>query len=60
LSGRVEVWDIQQFLSTNINEHSMFDGTARNAKLADIVEKYNVIIEQAETDPSLRIEFEAK
>ena len=60
LNGRVEVWDIQQFLSTNISEHSMFDGTARNAKLADIIEKYNAIIAEVETDPSLRIEFEAK
>jgi len=60
LNGRIEVWDIQQFLSTNISEHSMFDGTARNAKLADIIEKYNAIITEVETDPSLRIEFEAK
>ncbi|HMM05938.1 MAG TPA: DUF4928 family protein [Clostridiales bacterium] len=60
LSGRIEVWDIQQFLSTNISEHSLFDGAARNAKLADIIEKYNAIISEVETDPSLRIEFEAK
>ncbi len=60
LSGRIEVWDIQQFLSTNISEHSLFDGAARNAKLADITEKYNAIIAAVETDPSLRIEFEAK
>jgi hypothetical protein len=60
LSGRIEVWDIQQFISTNISEHSMFDGAARNTKLADVIEKYNAIIEEVETDPSLRIEFEAK
>ena len=60
LSGRVEVWDIQQFLSTNISEHSLFDGTVRNAKLANIIEKYNAIISEVETDPSLRIEFEAR
>ncbi|SDH83060.1 DUF4928 family protein [Desulfosporosinus hippei] len=60
LSGRIEVWDIQQFLSTNVNEHSLFDGTARNAKLAEIIGKYNAIIDEKETDPSLRIEFEAK
>ena len=60
LSGRIEVWDIQQFISTNISEHSLFDGAARNAKLADIIEKYNAIIAEVETDPSLRIEFEAK
>ncbi len=60
LSGRIEVWDIQQFLSTNVREHSLFDSAARNAKLADIIEKYNAIIAEVETDPSLRIEFEAK
>ena len=60
LSGRIEVWDIQQFLSTNISEHSMFDSSARNAKLADIIKKYNAIIAEVETDPSLRIEFEAR
>jgi len=60
LNGRIEVWDIQQFLSTNVSEHSLFDGAARNAKLADIIERYNAIIEEKETDPSLKIEFEAK
>lgn len=60
ISGRVDVWDVQQFLSTNVNEHSLFDCAARNAKLADVIEKYNTIIEEVETDPSLRIEFEAK
>jgi hypothetical protein len=60
LSGRIEVWDIQQFLATNINEHSQFDYGARNAKLADIISRYNDIINAKETDPSLKIEFEAK
>ena len=60
LSGRIEVWDIQQFISTNISEHSLFDGAIRNTQLAEIIEKYNAIIEKVETDPSLRIEFEAK
>lgn len=60
LKGRVEVWDIQQFLSSNVHEHSVFDGSSRNAKLADIIDKYNAIVAQAETDPSLRIDFEAR
>ena len=59
LSGRIEVWDIQQFLATNISEHSLFNGAARNAKIADIIEKYNAIILEVETDPSLQIAFEA-
>lgn len=60
LDGRVEVWDIQQFLSANVYEHSMFDQAKKNATLAQIINRYNEIIEETETDPSLRIEFEAK
>jgi hypothetical protein len=60
ISGRVEVWDIQQFLSTNINEHGLFDEQIRSTKLADIIERYNKIIDEKETDPSLKIEFETK
>jgi hypothetical protein len=58
--GRVEVWDIQQFLSTNINEHGLFDEQQRTTKLTDIIERYNQIIDEKETDPSLKIEFETK
>jgi len=58
LAGRVEVWDIQQFLSANIYEHSLFNESNRNSKIADIIDKYNEIILATETDPSLRIEFE--
>lgn len=57
LAGRVEVWDIQQFLSANVHEHSLFDEDKRNAKLGAIIENYNQIISEKETDPSLRIEF---
>ena len=60
IGGRVEVWDIQQFLATNVFEHSCFDETQRNTKLAAIVSNYNRIVLSTETDPSLRIEFEAK
>jgi hypothetical protein len=59
LGGRVEVWDIQQFLSTNVSERSLFDGSERNAQIADIITAYNKIVDENETDPSLRIEFEA-
>jgi hypothetical protein len=60
ISGRIEVWDIQQFLSTNINEHGLFDEQKRTIKLTDIIERYNQIVEEKETDPSLKIEFETK
>lgn len=60
LGGRVEVWDVQQFLSANVHEHSLFDDEKRNSKIADIIANYNQIVQEKETDPSLRIEFEAK
>lgn len=60
LGGRVEVWDIQQFLSSNVHEHSLFDDARRNSTLSDIVDRYNKIVLLTETDPSLRIEFEAR
>lgn len=60
LDGRVEVWDIQQFLSSNVHEHSLFDETKRNSTLSDIVSRYNNIVLENETDPSLRIAFESR
>ena len=60
LAGRVEVWDIQQFLSSNVYEHSFFDEAKRNTTLSDIINCYNEIIHEVENDPSLRIEFEAR
>ena len=59
LNSRVEVWDIQQFLSTNISERSLFKDTDRNPQIASIIAAYNTIVEATETDPSLRIEFDA-
>lgn len=60
LAGRVEVWDVQQFLSANVYEHSLFDEAKRNSTLSCIIDQYNKIVLEAETDPSLRIEFEAR
>lgn len=60
LSGRVDVWDIQQFLSANVCEHSHFDEAKRNSTLSRIIDWYNKIVSKAESDPSLRIEFETK
>lgn len=57
LAGRIEVWDVQQFLSANVYEHSMFSEANRNLTLSDIISQYNEIVANVETDPSLRIQF---
>ena len=60
LGGRIEVWDIQQFLSANIYEHSRFQDGERNHTLSGIIQAYNKIVLKMESDPSLRSEFEAR
>lgn len=60
LAGRVEVWDVQQFLSANIYEHSLFDVARRNSTLSEIIDRYNNIVRETETDPSLCIKFGAR
>lgn len=58
ISERVEVWDVQQFLSTNVNEHGSFASAGRRETMRRIVDAYNAIIDRHEDDPSLRIEFQ--
>ena len=60
LAGRVEVWDIQHFLSANVHEHSLFDEAKRDAALSEIICNYNKIVLEVESDPSLRIAFESR
>ena len=57
LKGRVEVWDIEQFLSTNIYELSGFQAVKRKPTLERLVDAYNKIVAECETDPSLKIEL---
>ena len=58
MQGQVDVWDVQQFLSSNVMEHSGFNVVVRNHTLAEIIAKYNAIISAVEHDPSLHIVFE--
>ena len=59
IGQRVEVWDLQQFLSTNVYEHGCFNSKCRHDVLAELISNYNSIIDEFETDPSLRIEYDA-
>ena len=57
LEDRIEVWDIGQFISANVYEHSLFSHANRGVTLARLVEQYNAIIERCETDMSLKIKM---
>ena len=57
IAGRVEVWDLQQFVASNVFELGRFNVTEKAATLRELIEDYNGIIDEYEGDPSLRIEY---
>ena len=57
LSKRIEVLDITQFLVANMLEWTGFDGSKRRDTFEGLISRYNAIIDECETDPSLRIEL---
>ncbi len=56
LGDRIDVFEVEQFIALNLYERSRFGADGRKAAVTVMVDRYNEIIEQFETDPSLRIE----
>jgi hypothetical protein len=57
LSDRVDVLDAAQFLTANVYERSLFKAAQCKVTLAALLNRYNAIVEECETDPSLRIKL---
>lgn len=57
LSDRIDIFEVTQFVALNVYELGSFAADGRKTAVIEIVEKYNQVIEDWETDPSLRIEF---
>ena len=55
IETQVDVFPIEQFLTINIYEHSKFEQELQRRALTQIIDKYNLIIDACETDPSLKI-----
>jgi len=55
VDDRIDILEIEQFVATNVYEWSRFEHTHRPVSVRDLVDAYNCIIEQTETDPSLKI-----
>ena len=55
IDDRIDILEVEQFVATNIYEWSKFEHAQRPVKIHDLVHAYNRIIEQTETDPSLKI-----
>jgi len=54
---RVDVMDAGQFLIANIYEHSLFRMGDCQSTIRTILERYNQIVDECETDPVLKIRF---
>ncbi len=55
IGGRIDILEAEQFIATNVYELSRFQTPERKLTLERLVEKYNEIIEDCETDPSLKV-----
>jgi len=55
IADRVDIIDFDQFIATNIHEHSQFVRSARRSRIEELIACYNTIIDSVETDPSLKI-----
>lgn len=57
LADRIDVFEIEQFVALNVYELGKFAAEGRKTAVTDIVDRYNEIVEEFETDPSLKIEL---
>lgn len=57
LGDRIDIFEIEQFVALNMYELGKFALDGRRIAVAELVERYNFIIDEVETDPSLKIEF---
>lgn len=57
LGERIDVFEVEQFVALNLYELGKFAAEGRRVAISDLVTRYNEIIEEVETDPSLKIEF---
>lgn len=57
IADRIDVFEIEQFVALNLYELGKFAFEGRQTAVRELVERYNTIVEDVETDPSLRIEF---
>lgn len=57
LGERIDVFEIEQFVAANLYELGAFAADGRRTAVNDLMERYNQIVEDVETDPSLKIEL---
>ncbi len=57
LADRIDIFEIEQFVALNIYELGKFGADGRKTAVMDMVRCYNEVVEEFDTDPSLKIEL---
>lgn len=57
LGERIDIFEIEQFIALNLYELGQFAAAGRRTAVGDLITRYNEVVDEVETDPSLRIEF---
>ncbi len=57
LGDRIDIFEVEQFVALNLYELGTFAASGRRTAVNDLVERYNQVVEEVETDPSLKIEL---
>lgn len=57
LGEHIDIFEVEQFVALNLYELGKFAAEGRRMAVGDVVTRYNTIVEEVETDPSLKIEF---
>jgi hypothetical protein len=57
LGDRIDIFEIEQFVALNLYELGRFGADGRKIAVVELVDRYNEIVEEFETDPSLKIEL---
>ncbi len=56
MGDRIDIFEIEQFIALNLYKLSKFVADGRRVAVSDLVNRYHEIIDDVETDPSLKIE----
>ncbi len=57
LADRIDIFEIEQFVALNLYELGKFVADGRRSAVGEIIARYNEIVEEMETDPSLKIDL---
>lgn len=55
IEDRIDIFEVEQFVATNVYEWSGFAASKRSVSVGELVEAYNKIVDMCEADPGLKI-----